>query len=108
MIANFRHSLGLTQVQLSEKIGVSNRTVSKWERGSGFPDVSLLEPLANALNTSVIKLMHGFNPIENVRVIGQGYEGNCRSLPTRGVYRIEILTPNSRRAITAPDAITAC
>lgn len=59
LIAERRRELGMTQLQLSEKIGVSNRTVSKWETGAGFPDVSLLEPLADALGVSVIELMHG-------------------------------------------------
>ena len=59
LIAACRHSRGLTQAQLAQEIGVTNRAVSKWERGAGFPDVSLLEPLADALGISVIELIHG-------------------------------------------------
>lgn len=59
LIAQRRRSLGMTQLQLAEMIAVSNRTISKWERGAGFPDVSLLEPLADALGLSVIELLHG-------------------------------------------------
>lgn len=44
---------GLTQKQLAEQLGVSDRTVSKWERGAGFPDVSLLAPLSDALEVPV-------------------------------------------------------
>ena len=50
LIAQLRKEQGLTQKQLAEQLHISDRTISKWERGSGFPDVSLLEPLADALH----------------------------------------------------------
>lgn len=50
LIAQIRKEKGYTQKDLAEKIGVSNATVSKWETGKGFPDISLLEPLAISLN----------------------------------------------------------
>lgn len=49
----------LTQAELAEKIGVSSKTISKWETAKGLPDISLLQPLAQALNISVIELMNG-------------------------------------------------
>jgi len=49
----------LTQAELAEKIGVSNKTVSKWETAKGLPDISLLQPLAQSLGVSVIELMNG-------------------------------------------------
>lgn len=49
----------MTQKELAEKLNVSDRAISKWERGAGFPDVSLLEPLADALGLSVLELIHG-------------------------------------------------
>lgn len=58
-IAARRHKLGLTQTQLAEKLNVSNKAVSKWETGSGFPDVSVPESLADALGISVIELLRG-------------------------------------------------
>ena len=54
-----RESRGLTQAELAEKIGVSSKTVSKWETAKGLPDISLLQPLAQALGISVIELMNG-------------------------------------------------
>lgn len=54
-----REEQGMTQVELAERIGVSDKTVSKWENGRGLPDITLLEPLASALNSSVIELMNG-------------------------------------------------
>lgn len=58
-IKSLREKQKLTQVQLAEKIGVSSKTISKWETAKGLPDISLLQPLAQALNISVIELMNG-------------------------------------------------
>lgn len=52
----------ITQVQLAEKLGVSDKTVSKWETGKGYPDITLLEPIADALRVSVAELITG-NPV---------------------------------------------
>ncbi len=59
VIRRLREGKKLTQEQLAEKIFVSCKAVSKWETGQGFPDVSLLEPLAKALDISVIELLSG-------------------------------------------------
>ena len=48
-IADERKRKGYTQKQLSEKLAISDKTISKWERGNGFPEVSLLLPLCNEL-----------------------------------------------------------
>lgn len=58
-IKSLREKQKLTQVQLAEKIGVSSKTISKWETAKGLPDISLLQSLAQALNISVIELMNG-------------------------------------------------
>ena len=59
VIRKLRESKGMTQEELAEKVFVSGKAVSKWETGQGFPDVSLLEPLARALDISVIELLSG-------------------------------------------------
>lgn len=59
LISLKRKELGLTQKELADSLCISDRTVSKWERGAGFPDISLIEPLADALNLSVVELLHG-------------------------------------------------
>lgn len=59
LIAQIRKEKGYTQKDLAEKIGVSNATVSKWETGKGFPDISLLEPLAISLNISISEIIAG-------------------------------------------------
>ena len=58
-IKQLREGRNLTQAQLAEELGVSSKTVSKWETGKGLPDISLLQPLAQALGISVIELMNG-------------------------------------------------
>ena len=58
-IKALREKRKLTQAGLAEKIGVSSKTVSKWETAKGLPDISLLQPLAEALGISVIELMNG-------------------------------------------------
>ena len=58
-IKKLREQRNMTQAILAEKVGVSSKTISKWETGKGLPDISLLEPLAQALNISVIELMNG-------------------------------------------------
>lgn len=59
VIRRLRDAKKMTQEELAEKIHVSSKAVSKWETGAGFPDVSLLEPLAEALGISVIELLSG-------------------------------------------------
>ena len=59
VIRKLRENKKMTQEELAEKIFVSSKAVSKWETGQGFPDVSLLEPLADALDISVIELLSG-------------------------------------------------
>ena len=63
-IKQLREARKLTQAQLADIIGVSSKTVSKWETAKGLPDISLLQPLAQALGISLIELMNG-QPITN-------------------------------------------
>lgn len=58
-VKQLREKRNLTQTELAEKIGVSSKTISKWETGKGLPDISLLQPLAQTLGISVIELMNG-------------------------------------------------
>lgn len=59
VIRRLRENKKMTQEELAEKIFVSSKAVSKWETGQGFPDISLMEPLAKALDISVIELLSG-------------------------------------------------
>lgn len=58
-IKQLREKRNLTQAELAERIGVSSKTISKWETAKGLPDISLLQPLAQALGISLIELMNG-------------------------------------------------
>ncbi len=59
MIKRLREERKMTQAQLAEKMNVSDKAVSKWETGRGYPDISLIEPLSDALGVSVIELFSG-------------------------------------------------
>lgn len=56
-IAQCRKAKNMTQADLAVKISVTDKAVSRWERGRGFPDIGTLEPLADALGISVLELM---------------------------------------------------
>ena len=58
-IKSLREDRNMTQAELADKIGVSSKTVSKWETAKGLPDITLLQPLSQALGISVIELMNG-------------------------------------------------
>ncbi|MFV0399601.1 MAG: helix-turn-helix domain-containing protein [Oscillospiraceae bacterium] len=59
IIAERRKEKGMTQKQLADKLGVTDKAVSKWERGNGQPDINYLEPLSEALEITVSELLKG-------------------------------------------------
>jgi DNA-binding XRE family transcriptional regulator/desulfoferrodoxin (superoxide reductase-like protein) len=59
LICGLRKEKGLTQKQLADAMNISDRTVSKWERGNGCPDVSLLGELSEALGVNIEKILLG-------------------------------------------------
>lgn len=59
MIKRLREGRNMTQSELAEKIGVSDKAISKWETGKGYPDITLIESLSNTLGVSVIELFSG-------------------------------------------------
>lgn len=66
-IKTLREKKGLTQTELAESLGVSSKAVSKWETAKGLPDISLIEPLSQALSVSVMELMTG-EPVINKNI----------------------------------------
>lgn len=66
LIATLRKEKRLTQKELADKLGISPKTVSKWERGNGFPDVGLLSELSAVFGVDIKKLLAGELPEENV------------------------------------------
>lgn len=69
LIRSLRLKHGMTQLALAQRLHISDKTVSKWERGCGAPDVSLLPALAQALQVDLEALMKGECP-ENERSNG--------------------------------------
>lgn len=58
-IAKLRKSAGLTQASLAEKLGISDKAISKWERGMAFPDTSILNELCILLDTDIESILYG-------------------------------------------------
>ena len=67
VIKSLREKNHMTQLQLAEKLAVTDKTVSKWENGKGYPDITLLEPIAEVFRISVTELISG-NTIRNENV----------------------------------------
>ena len=67
VIKELREKYHLTQADLAEKLNVSDKTISKWETAKGYPDISLLEPIAKVFGISVTELLSG-QAINNVNV----------------------------------------
>ena len=67
VIKDLREKKKMTQRELAEKLAVSDKTVSKWETGKGYPDITLLEPIAKAFGISVTELISG-NTVFNANV----------------------------------------
>lgn len=67
VIRELRERQNMTQAELAEKLCVSGKTISKWETGKGYPDISLLEPIAKVFGISVTELISG-NTVHNVNV----------------------------------------
>lgn len=62
IISTKRKEKGLTQIQLAQMLSVSNRAVSKWENGDGYPDITILPQLAQALGITIDELLTGVKP----------------------------------------------
>ena len=74
LIFNLRKNAELTQNQLAEKLNVSDKAISKWERGFGCPDISLLPVIAKIFEIDLESLLKG--ELENRDVLG----GNMKKL----------------------------
>ena len=67
IIRKLREEKKMTQAELAEKLSVSDKAVSKWENGRGYPDITLIEPIAQALGISMIELLSGSNIVNENR-----------------------------------------
>ena len=66
-IKELREKKKITQLQLAEKLGVSDKAVSKWETAKGYPAITLLEPIAEVFGISLTELISG-NTIHNANI----------------------------------------
>ena len=67
VIKELREKNKMTQLELAEKLGVSDKTISKWETAKGFPDITLLETIAEVFSVSVAELFSG-NTVNNSNI----------------------------------------
>ena len=67
MMKRLREEKRMTQAELAERLNVSDKTVSKWETGKGYPDISLLDPISKVFHVSVAQLLSG-NAVSNTNV----------------------------------------
>ncbi len=90
-IAACRKEKGLTQMQLAEKLNITNRAVSKWETGKSMPDVSIMLELCSELDINVNELLSGERiPMEN-------YRDKAEEKPAGAAER-RIFEPNDKKA----------
>ncbi|MBR3873250.1 MAG: helix-turn-helix domain-containing protein [Clostridia bacterium] len=69
VIRELREKKGMTQADLAQRLFVSDKTVSKWENGKGYPDISLLDPIAKLFGVSIAELVSG-EVVRNINVSG--------------------------------------
>ena len=67
MIKQLREKNNLTQAELASKLNVSDKAVSKWETGKGYPDITLLQSIADVMGASVVEILSG-NVINNTNI----------------------------------------
>jgi len=83
VIKELREKRHLTQAELALKLNVSDKTISKWETAKGYPDISLLEPIAEAFGVSVTELISG-NAVNNMNISGNMLRSNFYVCPVCG------------------------
>lgn len=67
-VAALRKEQGLTQKELAERLCLTDKAVSKWERGLSYPDISMLEPMASILGVTVLELLQGERIQEDIPI----------------------------------------
>lgn len=83
VIKELREKNRITQLQLARKLGVSDKTISKWETGKGYPDITLLEPIADSFHVSVAELLSG-NTVCNSNVVANMMKSRFYVCPVCG------------------------
>ena len=92
-ISERRKEHHMTQADLAGKVGVTDKAVSRWERGLGFPDINTMEPLAEALDVSLLELMRSeMQTTEgaNVKKDEAAENQHLRPAPAAGVQQVRV------------------
>ena len=103
MVAALRKEKGMTQLELAEKMGVTDKAVSKWERDLSFPDVSSIPKLAGILEVSVDELMQGkaaVNKRNKVAVLSSMLKGVNEEVQAKIAAAAEQLSKNGVEVVT--------
>lgn len=75
-----RKEKGMTQLQLAQVLNISNRAVSKWENGDGFPDITLLPDISKALDITIDELLTGIKPKPIIKTVESNESSRSRLL----------------------------
>ena len=107
-LAEARRAAALTQAQLAEKLGVSDRSISRWENGVTMPDVSLFVPLCDTLGITLDEFFSGERQSQTpqAQVSAQHMEGYARYLSRRSRRRTTLLSAALALAILAAAVLT--
>ena len=81
-VAQRRRERGMTQATLASELHMTDKAISRWERGVGFPDIGNIEPLADALGVSIVELMRAERTKEQTMTTNET-EDACGSHPRR-------------------------
>lgn len=95
-IAGIRKEKKMTQAELAQQIHVTDKAVSRWERGLGFPDIQTLEPLAQALGITVLELMRSEKKKQRSRINNRKNADIPRERWLK-CYRMQEIFPDSRK-----------
>lgn len=105
-IADKRKQNNMTQVELAEKLGVTNKSVSRWENGKNMPDISLFIPICELLNISLNELIIG-EEIENDKksdevIVETISDANKKINKARVIFYIVMIIVNALFCIGVP------
>lgn len=92
-IAGQRKSLGLTQLELAEKLHVTDKAVSRWERGLGFPDINSIEPLADALGLSIAEIM------KSEKSVSASSDANASSAAKNVIHMVALKREEEKKTV---------
>lgn len=90
-VAQQRKEAGMTQAELAARLHVTDKAVSRWERGLGFPDINTLEPLADALGISLAELMQAERRAEPVVTVEEASLALADTLAVARLHRKRLL-----------------